>query len=119
MVWSWLLSIAHLHATSSACTMRCYALNLHASGLVIRRRVLLRQWWEAQDSLLRHSRISGASAGRINLLASLSNSPGKLASAAAAKVNGRSGRRPGSSTPAGDPAGGTIKASRVWTATRG
>lgn len=74
------------------------------------RRVLLRQWWEAQDALLRRSRISGASAGRINLLASLSNSPGKLASAATAKANAGSGKRPGSGKAAG--AFGTIKAAR-------
>ena len=82
------------------------------------RRVLLRQWWEAQDALLRRSRISGASAGRINLLASLSNSPGKLASAAAAKVQSGPGQRPGSGKVAGASGGGTIKAARAGAASR-
>ncbi|KAL4434377.1 hypothetical protein ABPG75_000818 [Micractinium tetrahymenae] len=83
------------------------------------RRVLLRQWWEAQDALLRRSRVSGASAGRINLLASLSNSPAKLASAAAAKANGGTSKRPGSGKAGGAAGGGSmIKAARAGPAAR-
>ena len=72
------------------------------------RRVLLRQWWEAQDALFRRSRTAGVTGKRANLFGS-SASPNKLASAAAAVA---ASRRSGAGAPAVNAAGKAVSGMR-------